>query len=152
MKTLSAYLIILALSCYALACSVQNKAEGAKPSLVGEYQYSGFNQKGEKIVKGRLTITSVEDKRIYSETVTQIKGNWQFDAVGNTERIGKQTGSGELVGSIKNGEITIDLNPNISDANVILRGKLDGKRFHGSWSFHGYAGVLSEGTFEAIRK
>jgi len=46
----------------------------------------------------------------------------------------------------------IDLNPNIRDANVFLRGTIDGKRFHGKWTFSAYTGPVTEGTFEAIRK
>jgi hypothetical protein len=51
-----------------------------------------------------------------------------------------------------NGEININLNPNIFDNNVILRGIIEDRRFHGTWSFSGFAGKLSEGTFEATRK
>jgi hypothetical protein len=49
-------------------------------------------------------------------------------------------------------EIYLDLNPNINDANVLLRGKIEGKRFHGTWSFNGYSGRVTGGTFEALRK
>ena len=48
--------------------------------------------------------------------------------------------------------VYIDLNPNILDANVFLRGTIDVKRFHGKWTFSAYTGPVSEGTFEAIRK
>jgi hypothetical protein len=71
---------------------------------------------------------------------------------GNPERIGGQVGTGELDGSIIKGEIIIDLNPKMNDANVYLRGTIEGRRFHGKWSFNGYAGPISEGTFEANRK
>lgn len=120
--------------------------------MVGDYQYTGYDKQGGKAVEGRLSITSVETKRIRSEEVTQLKGNWQLKKVGTQEHIGRQEGSGELIGSIDKGEIDIDLNPNISDANVYLHGTIEGRRFHGTWSFKGYAGAISEGTFEAIRK
>ncbi|HKC62073.1 MAG TPA: hypothetical protein VKB86_00440 [Pyrinomonadaceae bacterium] len=111
-----------------------------------------YDQKGDKVVEGRLSITSVQTKRIQSEEQIQLKGNWQLNKVGNQERIGDQVGSGNLVGSIIQGKVYINLNPNIADANVLLEGTIEGKRFHGTWSLKGVAGTISQGTFEANRK
>lgn len=152
MKSASTCLIILMLGGYILACSTPKAVEQATPLPLGDYQYVGYDEKGGKLVEGRLTITSVEPRRIGSEESIQIKGNWQLNKVGNEERIGPQVGSGELIGSVIKGEIYINLNPNISDSNVNLRGTTEGRRFHGTWSFNGYAGALKRGTFEATRK
>jgi len=151
MKTLTSSLVIVIL-CSISGCTKSHDVEAAKPSPVGDYQYSGYDKKGVKIVEGRISITSVENKRIGSEDTVQLKGNWELKKIGNPERIGLQEGTGELVGSITRGEIIINLNPNISDANVYLRGTIEGRRFHGKWTFSGYAGPVTEGTFEAIKK
>ncbi|HEU5235726.1 MAG TPA: hypothetical protein VFU37_01215 [Pyrinomonadaceae bacterium] len=151
MKALTSGLIILIL-CSISACTKSHDVEAAKPSPVGDYQYSGYDKKGTRIVEGRISITSVENKRIGSEDTVQLKGNWALKKIGNPERIGLQEGTGELVGSITKGEIIINLNPNISDANVYLRGTIEGRRFHGKWTFSGYTGPVTEGTFEAIKK
>ena len=151
MKSVIAWLLVVILVS-AVACSKSNVIGQAKPFPVGEYQYSGYDKKGTKIVEGRVSITSVETKRIGSEDTIHLKGDWQLNKIGNPEHIGGQTGNGDLVGSIIKGEIDINLNPNISDANVYLRGTIEGRRFHGKWTFSGYAGPVSEGTFEAIRK
>ena len=151
MKSVIAWLLILILVTV-VACSKSYVIGQAKPFPVGDYQYSGYDKKGTKIVEGRVSITSVETKRIGSEDTIQLKGDWQLNKIGNPEHIGGQTGTGDLVGSIIKGEIDINLNPNISDANVYLRGTIEGRRFHGKWTFSGYAGPVSEGTFEAIRK
>lgn len=143
--------IILLLGCYVLACSTPNKVEQTNP-LIGDYQYTGYDKQGDKLVEGRLSITSVESRRVYKEESIQIKGNWQLKKVGKQEHIGAQEGSGELIGSIIKGEIILDLNPNISDSNVILRGTVEGKRFHGTWRFNGYAGTINQGAFEATKK
>ena len=135
-----------------LACSPRKSVEQKTPFPSGDYQYTGFDRQGGKVVEGRLSITSVESRRIGAGESIQIKGNWQFKKVGNQEQIGPQVGSGDLIGSIIEGEILIDLNPNISDSNVNLRGTIEGRRFHGTWSFDGYAGAISKGTFEATRK
>jgi len=152
MKLAISHLLIFIVSCYVLACSVPKAVEQEKPFPTGDYRYTSFDKSGAKVVEGRLSITSVEPRRIEKEVQIQIKGNWELKKVGNQERIGAQVGSGDLIGSVTNGEVYINLNPNINDANVILKGKVEGKRFHGTWSFKGYAGTISEGTFEAIRQ
>jgi hypothetical protein len=162
MTIASTVLITLLLSANLTACSAPgptkpiNSPPTVTPqpqnSLVGEYQYSGFDDKGIKITEGRLTVASVEPRRVGNETQTQIKGSWELREVVHRDQIGKQAGKGELIGGIVDGEIILDLNPNISDANVILKGKLDGNRLRGTWSFNGYAGPLSKGTFEAVKK
>jgi len=159
MKTVKPYLIILMFGFYALACSPPKNIESspknieqAKPFSVGDYQYTSYDQKGGKVVEGRLSITSEEPRRIQAEEQIQLKGNWQLNKAGDQERIGNQVGSGELTGSIIEGKVYINLNPNIADANVLLEGTIEGKRFHGTWSFKGYAGAISQGTFEANRK
>ncbi|SRR6266567_3670850 len=151
MKITSPYLILLTLSCYLVACSAPKNVAQTKPFPVGDYQYTGYDKKGGKIVEGRLSITSVESRRIKSTESIQIKGNW-LNKVGNQEKIGPQVGSGDLVGSIIKGEIYINLNPNISDSNVNLSGTIEGIRFHGTWSFNGYAGALNQGTLAATAR
>src|SRR2546430_1227772 len=120
MKITSIWLLILALGCYVFACSTPKTSEITGPSVVGDYQYTGYDKKGGKVVEGRLSITSVETKRIRSEEVTQLKGNWQLKKVGTQEHIGPQEGSGELIGSIDKGEIPTTLNPNTPHANCYL--------------------------------
>src|SRR5215510_3301690 len=146
--------LTLAFGGYVLACSTAKPLAQTKPSPLGDYDYTSFDEKGDKVVQGRISITSSEPRRIGSEVSTQLKGDWELKKVGKQERIGMQEGKGELIGSIDKdtGEIYLDLNPNISDANVVLRGKIEGKRFHGTWSFNGYAGPVTKGTFEAVKK
>lgn len=152
MKISISSLLILMLSSV-LSCSKLSGTEQPKPFPVGDYQYTGYDDKGEKMVEGRLSITSVENVRIGSEDTIQLKGNWELKEIGKHEHIGEQVGSGNLVGTLlKEGELDLNLNPNISDANVYLRGTIEGRRFHGTWRFNGYAGTLTSGKFEAIRK
>src|SRR4051812_16149086 len=151
MRTLTAILCVV-ICAYVLACSTTRGVDSNKPFPVGDYQYTSFDEKGDKVTEGRISITSSEVRKIYSEETTQLKGNWELKKVGNQERVGLQEGKGDLVGSIDKGVIVINLNPNISDANVYLRGKVEGKRFHGTWSFNGYQGPVTKGTFEATKQ
>lgn len=146
------YLCMLAFGGGVVACSIAKTSDQSKPFPLGDYDYTSYDEKGDKVVQGRISITSSELRRIGSEQQTQLKGNWELKKVGSQEHIGDQDGKGELVGSIDKGEIYLNLNPNISDANVVLRGKIEGKRFTGSWSFIGYAGPTIKGKFEAVRR
>lgn len=152
MKIMSSYLVLVAVSCYVIACTRPMMVGQGKTLPLGDYTYTSYDKDGAKVVEGRLSITAVEPRRIGADEVPQIKGNWEFRKVGNQEKIGRQVGSGDLTGSITRDEIYINLNPNMSDANVFLRGTINEKRFHGKWTFSAYTGPVSEGTFEAIRK
>ena len=161
MRILTTILLSLVLATLLTACSPKTAASGpnnpAPPantdqSIVGEYHYTGFDDKGVKVIEGRITIASVEPRRIGQETQTQIKGSRDLKEVARRDRIGLQVGTGNLDGSIINGEVIIDLNPNISDANVYLRGHITKGRYTGTWKFIGYAGPITQGTFEAVKK
>ena len=144
--------LIFVLGCFAAGCSVARTTEREKPFPLGDYQYTSYDDRGDKVVEGRISITSSEVRRIGSEEQTQLKGNWELKKVGKQEHIGAQEGKGDLIGSLDKGEIYLNLNPNVSDANVILQGKIEGKRFHGTWSANGYAGPVIKGKFEATKQ
>jgi len=86
------HFLLFVLGFFIWNCSAANSVQQSKPFPLGEYQYAGFDKKGDKIVEGRLAITSREAGRI--------KGEWQLSKIGNPERIGPQTGTGECVGLI----------------------------------------------------
>jgi hypothetical protein len=165
MKLLTSTAIALIISLNLMACSglsrtVPKAPTGPTPvvatdpsnALVGEYHYTGFDENGVKIIEGRLTIASVEPRRIGKETQIQIKGDWEFKEVVHRDHIGFQVGGSDLNGDILNGEVVINLNPNISDANVYLKGNLVGNKLSGTWSFNGYEGPVTHGTFAAVKK
>jgi hypothetical protein len=147
------YVVMLSFACWVLACSIAKTSGQSKPFPLGDYDYTSYDEKGDKVVQGRISITSSESRRIEGSGQTnQLKGNWELKRFGNQEHIGNQEGKGDLVGSLARDEISLNLNPKMADANVYLRGKVDGKRFHGTWSFNGEGGPINHGTFEASRR
>ena len=126
-----------------LECDSKSKP-AAPASPIGVYQYSGYDKAGKKIVEGLLEITSIESN--------YLKGTWQLKPIGNPDKIGPQVGTGTFVGDLDKDSVRINLNPNMADNNVTLAGKIEGARFHGAWSYSGFAGVISQGTFEARKK
>lgn len=152
MTIASLSLIMLTLSGYVFTCSMPKIIDQAKPFPIGDYLYTGYDKDGSKIVEGRLSITSVEPRRSKHEESYEIKGHWRLNKIGNPEKIGPQVGTGDLLGSVDEGEIYIDLNPNMNDNNVTLQGKIEGRRFHGTWRYSGLKGAINQGTFEATRE
>jgi hypothetical protein len=138
------YLFIFALGSFMCNCSAAKSVQQSKPFPLGEYQYAGFDKKGDKIVEGRLTITSREEDRI--------KGEWQLSKIGNPERIGPQIGTGECNGLIQEDSLFINLNPNVVDNGVNLKGRIKDGRYSGTWSFDGVGPGINRGTFEAVKK
>jgi hypothetical protein len=122
-----------------------------KHALVGEYQYTGFDDKGVKIVEGRLTITSVRTRHLYGGIRVQIKGSWDFKEVVHRDGIGPQVGAGKLDGSMIHETAIIQLNPGLDDGGVLLAGTLTDNRFTGTWSVENEAGDEGEGTFVAFK-
>ncbi|HEY6118971.1 MAG TPA: hypothetical protein VIV66_03380 [Pyrinomonadaceae bacterium] len=142
LKIATLTVLSLVISVGAVECDSNKRPP--KSSIVGVYEYSGYDKGGNKIVSGQVEITSVESDRI--------KGTWQLKAAGTLKDIGPQTGTGNLVGEINEDGVRINLNPNMADNNVTLAGKITGKVFRGDWSFSGFAGVINRGTFTATRK
>jgi hypothetical protein len=107
------------------------------------YRYRAYNAKGDLAVDGTFTLTSID-----SATVS---GTWSFVAILPAEKIGPQTGTGKLRGTIQKSSISIDLNPGWADNNVFLQGIISSDSIAGTWMWSTFAGPTSEGRFQAMR-
>jgi hypothetical protein len=77
--------------------------------------------------------------KITQTNSTDLNGSWSFQ---NGE-------SGNLVGSIDNMKLQINLNPGFADNNMFLDGDFDGKTIKGQWYHDSFIGVDNRGTFLA---
>ena len=112
--------------------------EGAQ---TGSYQYTAFLN-NTPVVEGTIQIDSLNTQNV--------SGHWDFHAVGDERNdIGPQIGSGDFTGSFDGAAISINLNPQMADNNVILIGTFSGNAIRGEWSFSGFAGVINHGPFMA---
>jgi len=118
------------------------------------YVYTAYDSTGTAIVEGELDVTfeKVED----DDNRFHLEGTWDLQQTGNTKRpIGKQTGEGELRGNVReNGRAWINLNPNIENDNVTLRGEFEGEsldRLQGEWLYMSWVRV-NGGQFEVEAK
>lgn len=114
------------------------------------YVYTAYDSTGTAIVEGELDVTF--EKAEDDDNRFHLEGTWDLQQVRDTKRpIGKQTGEGELRGNVReDGRAWINLNPNIEDDNVTLRGEFEGKsleRLQGEWSYMSWVRV-NGGQFE----
>jgi len=143
MRKLVRVLYTLLISVVLIGCEDAIDNSVIVPVPPGAYAYTGYDSTGIVIVKGWLSFT-------YQDSI-QFSGEWQFQKVGNPERIGPQVGTGTLVGGIEEQRVWVDLNPQYADNNVFLSGQFEGNRYHGQWSWGTFAGVSNRGTFEAVK-
>jgi hypothetical protein len=77
--------------------------------------------------------------KITQTNSTDLNGSWSFQ---NGE-------SGNLVGSIDNMKLQINLNPGFADNNTFLNGDFEGNTIKGQWYHDSFIGVDNWGTFLA---
>jgi hypothetical protein len=119
---------------------------GGEP-LAGAYDYAACDDAGRLVLLGRLTIAI--------DPAGAVSGTWEIDWAPGADcstDVGPQTGTGELVGSLEGGVLFVDLNPGWADANVLLSGTWRGGGASGSWTFVGFTGPRTSGTFIAARR
>ena len=96
-----------------------------------------------EVVRGTLVIQL--------DASNHVSGFWVLEQTDPEARmIGPQVGEGTLVGGMDGPEIWMNLNPEMADNNVFLRGVLSGGDINGQWEFVGFPGVLNRGTFQAV--
>lgn len=105
------------------------------------YRYISYDSTGNSIVTGWFTLN-------LSDT-NNITGEWHFKPINNPKDIGPQVGDGKLIGVMKNGQISLELNPQFMDNNLSLRGILSNDRFNGQWIWYSFIGITNKGTFDA---
>ena len=107
------------------ACSRDKSPMRPKPTgLSGTYSYTSYDSTDFVVAQGWLTLT-ISDS-------LGITGEWHIQKIGDAKNIGPQIGDGELIGELEQKSISMNLNPDWADNNVLLRGilsdnKIDGK-------------------------
>lgn len=120
--------------------------EKSNDGFNGTYEYTAYYAKSLVVcASGRINIEMSPD--------SSFTGSWDIKGANNYNQndIGMQIGQGELWGSIKNGEIYIDLNPDYVDNNVNLLGNGNIAKISGIWLYSTLKGIQSSGSFELIK-
>jgi hypothetical protein len=128
-----------------LICSCKEKEPITASGPGQTFCYKSFDLNHNLIVQGWLEI-KFEDSG-------KISGTWNLQKLDNTENIGPQVGTGELVGGIINKDsIWIELNPQYKDNNLQLCGKYRSPSITGKWLWISFIGITNQGYFYAELK
>jgi hypothetical protein len=134
-------MVILSLTFY--FCDKDNCLNGIKiPD--GAFAYTGFDSTGVEIVRGWI--------KFDFDDSTTISGEWELDTIGEPQNIGPQIGSGNIVGSLVNDQLHLNLNPQFVDNNVFLTCPNNDQKLEGQWIYSGFPGVINSGSFVAEKK
>jgi hypothetical protein len=114
---------------------------------LAQWQYVTRDGEAKSLTEGLLTLPHPlqDGVRFY--------GSWQAKYVGpidQQDKIGPQINGGKLTGELTDGQLTLQLNPNMNDNNVRFVGKVDGDRLTGTWEYSNFSGSANKGTFEAL--
>lgn len=139
-------LVFLSLLIGLLVISCERNLNSPNSSSVphGAYSYTAYNTDGAAVVKGWFSIESSDS--------SAVKGEWHFQALGDSQHLGPQIGDGELVGMLVDMNLTVNLNPGWIDNNVLLNGTLSGHRIDGTWMWVTIAGPWTGGSFIAVKR
>ena len=118
--------------------------QAADSTSEGRYQYTSYDSAGTALVNGWFTMNFTD-----ADTFT---GEWHFMPIDNPENIGPQTGDGELQGVLREGSVSIELNPQYRDNNIELSGVFTEDHMSGTWIWSSLSGPTSQGTFEAVKE
>lgn len=138
---LALVLAVLVTAWTGVGCNGSNDPD---PVPAGSYAYSGFDAAGRLVITGSLTLDV--------QNPANVTGTWHLESVGSVQNLGPQIGDGQLVGTLSGTTLNVNLNPNVNDSNVFLNGTFDVRTYRGQWTYSGFAGVLNQGSFEALQR
>ena len=145
-QKLAVLALALLAGCLASCSDVLSNSE--KDDVSGTFQYTGYNQQGVVVVRGTITLSDNKSGLV--------NGRWNLQAVGSPDRLGPQVGQGDVRGEISlrsNGvsTLTLNLNPEWADNNVLLFGQGQSSKIEGEWHWSTLLGAVERGRFIATR-
>jgi len=117
------------------------------PFTVAQWRYTTKDSDGNTLTDGLLTMP------FPLKAEANFMGSWQAKYAGpdgQRDKIGPQVNGGKLSGQLVDGQLRLQLNPNMNDNNVTFVGTVDGDHISGTWHYSTFAGETNKGTFEAL--
>jgi len=111
-----------------------------------EWKYTAMDSSGTTIVTGTIAFLLPDSGSFY--------GYCSLQKIGNPQNTGPQSGNRKITGFAGSNRVSINLNPDRADDNVILvvPVKHDQKYIlDGTWVWSGFAGIINRGTFILVK-
>jgi len=132
-------LLCVLLTLYPARFHIKNKF--LTPPL-GSYFCVIYDANGNKLAEGRFSIAH--------HSGSDITGAWQFSPADGLKQADDKLR--DFTGQITKDDFEINLQPTMADANDLLHGKIIGETIRGDFMFCGFAGCVTQGSFEAVRE
>jgi hypothetical protein len=116
-----------------LVCACRDQGTSFQGSVLGKFNYTAYDTLGTELYRGSIVLFQLD---------SEITGTWKFE----------DGRSGELEGTIRDGDISLNLNPGYVDNNLLLQGSLSGSKFSGWWQQIGFPGIMGQGRFIALKQ
>ena len=120
-----------------------NYADKAEASLLGRYELAGYDNSGQLVFTGTISLVSLEQNHLKG----QCKIARRQDAPAG---LLDQEANCEALMDGKN--LSMDFAPSLDDAGLLLEGQFDGGRISGYWMLDGFATSEPLGKFVAVKR
>lgn len=113
----------------------------------GTFDYVAFDSQGARVLEGTLVLNVANDGGV--------SGTWEINWVEGADQntvVGPQLGTGSLLGTVTDGDLFANLNPQIADDNVVLQGAYNANRISGRWDYSTFSGPTAAGDFTATKR
>ena len=137
MKVLLGFLALF----FLIGVAACHRSTSSAPSMLGSYELTGYNNSGQRVFTGTISLMSIDEKYI----------NGQCSII--RERDAPPTildQKPRCQALLEEKKITIDLAPYLDDGGMILNGEIGADRISGHWMFKSFAGTQPQGKFEAL--
>ena len=130
----------LALSFVLGACN--RKPAAPQDPRLGGYVLSGYDNSGQFIFTGTISLRSLEGNFVKGECTLSRKENAPEGLLDD---------DGPCEGLIDGNRFDLDFAPMLDDGGFLLEGEFDGGRLHGVWKLDGFFTSEPLGKFEAVK-
>jgi hypothetical protein len=101
-----------------------------------------FDQKGKVVARCELALPE------NAAAKSQFSGSWRLLSYSPNFPKNSTSPGGQYTGHAEGGRLSIDLNPGVTDSNVVLDGKVENGKISGEWILATVIGGTPKGTFE----
>jgi hypothetical protein len=120
-----------------------HRSAAPAPSIIGFYELTAYNNSGQRVFTGTISLTSVDQKYISGQCSIVRERDAAPTILDQSSRCRAE---------LEEKKITIDFAPSMDDGGIVLEGEIRDDRMPGRWMFKSFAGIQPQGKFEAPKR
>lgn len=120
-----------------------HRSASPAPSILGLYELTGYDNSGQRVFTGTISLTSLDQKYINGQCSLVRERNAAPTILDQNPRCRAE---------LEEKKITVDFAPSLDDGGIILEGEIGDDRMSGRWMFKTIAGTQPQGKFSALKR